>query len=146
MKKPKLKTVSAAGGIVTRVNNQTNRLEVLLVLSKSYGGYWGFAKGHVEPNETLLKTAIREVKEETGLDVVVKLKNKSWTTTYTPFPNTKKSVTYFWFEPKNPQARLVCQPEEIEKLVWVDFQMLKLFLTYETDKIVFDQFIKDIKK
>lgn len=30
---------------------------------------WGVPKGKMEPNETLLDTAIREVKEETGLDM-----------------------------------------------------------------------------
>jgi len=32
-------------------------------------GFWGFPKGHVEKNETELQTAIREIKEETNLDV-----------------------------------------------------------------------------
>lgn len=31
-------------------------------------GHWDFAKGHVEPGETLQQTALRELKEETGLD------------------------------------------------------------------------------
>ena len=31
-------------------------------------GHWDFAKGHVEAGESLQQTAIRELKEETGLD------------------------------------------------------------------------------
>ena len=33
-------------------------------------GHWGFVKGHVEDNETEKETALRELKEETGLSKV----------------------------------------------------------------------------
>jgi 8-oxo-dGTP pyrophosphatase MutT (NUDIX family) len=42
-------------------------LQFLIISSKS-DGHWGFPKGHVEEGESVEKTAIREVKEETGLD------------------------------------------------------------------------------
>ena len=33
-----------------------------------YGpGHWGFAKGHIEGNETEEETTVREVEEETGI-------------------------------------------------------------------------------
>ena len=44
-----------------------NKNKVLLI--KQTKGHWGFPKGHVEKDETEIETAIREVKEETGLDV-----------------------------------------------------------------------------
>ena len=40
----------------------------LLVLNKS-GDHWGFPKGHVEKDEDFEKTARRELKEETGLNL-----------------------------------------------------------------------------
>ena len=33
------------------------------------GGHWAFPKGHVEKKETEPETALREIKEETGLKV-----------------------------------------------------------------------------
>lgn len=42
--------------------------KVLLV--KHNAGHWDFPKGHVEKNETEEQTALREVKEETNLDVI----------------------------------------------------------------------------
>ena len=44
-----------------------NKNKVLLI--KQTKGHWGFPKGHVEKDETEIETAIREVKEETGLDI-----------------------------------------------------------------------------
>lgn len=34
-------------------------------------GHWDFAKGHVEKGETPKEAALREIKEETGLDAVL---------------------------------------------------------------------------
>ena len=34
-------------------------------------GHWSFPKGHVEGNESELETAIREVKEETNIDILI---------------------------------------------------------------------------
>lgn len=42
---------------------------VLLVRYRS--GAWAFPKGHVEPGETLEQTAVREVREETGVAAAV---------------------------------------------------------------------------
>lgn len=39
------------------------------LLVRSLEGFWGFPKGHMELGETELETALREIKEETGLDV-----------------------------------------------------------------------------
>lgn len=57
-------------------------LKVLLIQSR--GNLWGFAKGTLEDNETERVCALREVKEETGLDInlndfkkAVKIKNRA---------------------------------------------------------------------
>jgi 8-oxo-dGTP pyrophosphatase MutT (NUDIX family) len=57
------KTVSAGGILVRRVNNKD---EILLLKYQHIKGL-GFLKGHVEGEETLEETALREVGEETGL-------------------------------------------------------------------------------
>ncbi|MGY2892309.1 NUDIX hydrolase [Deinococcus sp. UYEF24] len=51
--------VQGAGGVVFGPGG------VLLVRYRS--GAWAFPKGHVEPGETLLQTAVREVQEEGGV-------------------------------------------------------------------------------
>lgn len=64
------RTVEAAGALVWRVEN--GALEVLLVHRPRYQD-WSWPKGKVEPGESLPTTAVREVGEETGVDVVLGL-------------------------------------------------------------------------
>ncbi|WP_293173184.1 NUDIX hydrolase [Oceanithermus sp.] len=52
--------VAGAGGVVFNGAG-----EVLLIRDRN--GYWVFPKGHVEPGEAPLETALREVAEETGV-------------------------------------------------------------------------------
>ena len=49
-----------------------------VLLIQQTKGHWGFPKGHVEAFETESETAIREVKEETNLDVKID-ENKRYT-------------------------------------------------------------------
>lgn len=46
----------------------TTDLQVLLLERADHPGYWQSVTGSQDQDETLLQTAIREVKEETGLD------------------------------------------------------------------------------
>lgn len=61
------KAVPGAGGLVF---DETG--EVLLIRDKN--GYWVFPKGHVEPGEDARQTALREVKEETGVSAAIEAK------------------------------------------------------------------------
>ena len=64
---------TTSGGIIYRYNPKTKDLEFLLV--QDARDRWTIPKGHVEKGETVKKTAIREIAEETGLtDIDV----KSW--------------------------------------------------------------------
>ncbi len=58
----------SAGGVVYR--HRDGRVEVVLVAHASTGG-WVLPKGRPEPGETIEQTALREVAEETGLEVKI---------------------------------------------------------------------------
>lgn len=60
--------VQEAGAIAFKLN-KTPR--VLLIRSKKNPRQWIFPKGHVEPGEKKNRTAIRELREEAGVDGVV---------------------------------------------------------------------------
>jgi len=55
----------AAGAIV--VHSETGRV---LLLHEAAEDRWCFPKGHVDPGESLGVAALREIREETGLDAV----------------------------------------------------------------------------
>jgi 8-oxo-dGTP pyrophosphatase MutT (NUDIX family) len=55
---------TSAGGIVYRLGQGA---PLFLLIRDSYGN-WGFPKGHVERGESAEDAALREVREETGLN------------------------------------------------------------------------------
>ena len=63
---PKAKAEHSAGGIVYRVVDGEPRF---LLIRDSYKN-WGFPKGHVKRDEDDAAAALREVREETGLDAL----------------------------------------------------------------------------
>ena len=81
-----MKTEKSCGAVVLRKNQ--GRLQVLLIKHIN-GGHWAFPKGHVERGETEEQTALREIKEETGLEYasenekvsLSKLGGESWNKT-----------------------------------------------------------------
>ena len=44
---------------------------VKYVIIRSTEGFYGYPKGHMEPGETETQTALREIREETGLNVTL---------------------------------------------------------------------------
>ncbi len=62
--------VTSAGGVVLRERAGGKGLEVLLIAIKD-GRVWSLPKGQVEPGERFFQTAVREVREETGIEAKV---------------------------------------------------------------------------
>ncbi len=60
--KRRMRWVRAAGGVVTDADGS------MLLIRRN--GRWDLPKGKVEPGETLLQAALREVEEETGIKVL----------------------------------------------------------------------------
>ena len=105
----------------------------ILLIKHRNGGHWSFPKGHVENDETEKQTALREIKEETGLDVQL-LDGFREVVFYKPKPNTQKEVVYFVAKSKTAKTRL--QKEEISRGIWVDFDKALSLVTYENDKVL----------
>lgn len=113
--------------------------KVLLIESKE--GIIGFPKGHVEYSETEEKTAIREVKEETNIDIVI-TSTKKYIFSYLVKGIIPKDVIYFLAKPISYD--LTPQIQEINKVFWVDIDEVYNTLNYEDVKEFWQKVKKDI--
>lgn len=104
-------------------------------------GFWGFPKGHVEKNETEEQTAIREVKEETNIDVKIE-KEKRYVIEYLTDEGREKQVVYF--VEKYIGGKLKPQESEIKEIAWFSFEEAINIITFENTKEMFKNILKDV--
>lgn len=120
----------SCGAIVYRKHH--GNTEILLIKHIN-SGHWSFPKGHVEPNETEVQTAQREIKEETGVDVIIDPTFRE-IVTYSPKKDTQKDVVYFIAKAKT--FEYTPQEEEISEVKWVEIGHALTILTYENDRSI----------
>lgn len=113
--------------------------KVLLV--KHNAGHWDFPKGHVEEGETEIETAIREVKEETNIDIKIEKENK-YISEYSPKENVMKTVIYFIGEKVGGEDKP--QIEEVSDVEWLDVNKAVERITHQRSKEIMMQVIKDM--
>lgn len=118
----------SCGAIILR--REGERWKTLLVQNRN-GGHWAFPKGHVEGAETEKETAIREVKEETGLDIVINTDFRV-ETQYSPKKDVIKDVIYFLAVVNTEKTQR--QVEEIDAIRWMDLDYAANRVTFERDK------------
>ena len=114
-----------------------NGIEYLLLESQNKGHFWGFPKGHVEGDESLEETAIREIKEETQLELPIDTSFKVYTEYDLPNGNHKQ-MTLYTAELDNKED-IHLQAEEIKNCGWFNYQDARERLTYENLKELLDQ-------
>ena len=130
-----LKKEKSCGCIIIKNN------KVLLVYEKNRN-FWGFPKGHVENGETEIETALREVKEEVGLDVDID-EEKRYVLNYIIRDEIDKTTVLYLATPKN--ENIIMQESEIEKFKWCEFDEALEVLTFENWKEMFKKVINDLK-
>ena len=91
--------VPGAGGVVRNAQG-----DVLLLKHKS--GSWVFPKGHVEPGETSLEAALREVEEEAGVVATCPDESRTYTTRYQNNRGELREITYFALRTDAPKPTL----------------------------------------
>jgi diadenosine hexaphosphate hydrolase (ATP-forming) len=80
--------VEGAGGVV--INDAG---AVLLIRHRN--GSWVFPKGHIEPGESKVDTAVREVEEEAGVQASVLDPRQTWQTQYTNPRREGRRITWY---------------------------------------------------
>ncbi|MDI3331463.1 MAG: NUDIX hydrolase [Micrococcus sp.] len=118
--------VLAAGVLPWRVNGRG--LEVLLIHRPDYQD-WSWPKGKLDDGETLPECAVREVREEIGLDVELGLPLPS--TRYTVNGGTSKEVWYWAVEA--PRQTPEADGKEVDRVEWVSAEQARGQLTNASD-------------
>lgn len=117
----------SCGAIVyTTIGTEINYLIVQMQL-----GHFGFPKGHMEQGETERDTALREIREETGLTVCIDTSFRK-SISYSPFEGCMKEVVYFIASASTTETTR--QPEEIKSIQWLPLQQAFATLSYENDR------------
>lgn len=130
----KLKKEKSCGCIIIKNN------KVLLVYEKNRN-FWGFPKGHMEDGETEIETALREVKEEVGLDVEID-KDRRYTLNYVIRDEIDKTTVLYIAKAKNEE--IIMQENEIENIRWCSFEEALNTLTFDNWKEMFKKVINDL--
>ncbi len=125
-----LRREKSCGALVYRRQEDKGRLQILLIRHRA-DGHWSFPKGHVELGETEVQTALREVREETGLTIQL-LKGFRHCVEYYPKPNIRKQVIYFLGNTNDETITL--QEEEVSEARWVDWEEAYRQVTFENDR------------
>lgn len=127
----KLQYEKSCGAVV--YCHKDNSIKYLLVCE--HGGFWVFPKGHMEDGESEHETALREIKEETGLSVTIidgfQMEDEH-NLAREGRPNTIKKTIYFLakFEDQNPTR----QESEISEIALLDFESAMAALQFDTYK------------
>ena len=130
----------SCGAIVIHKNG--DRCKILLVRNHN-GRNYSFPKGHVEQGETEEQTAVREVKEETGLDITI-IPSFREIADYCPFGKIRKRVVFFMAQTMSDKVNI--QEEEIDSYIWVDLNEAHTRCTYDNDLRVIRKARENIDK
>ena len=84
-------TIHSAGAVLYTVIDGERRY----VLVREKNGSYGMPKGHVEPGETLAETALREIREETGLHATLHTAEPAMVDEYPIAGGDTKRVSWF---------------------------------------------------
>ena len=129
-----MKYVKSCGFVVFKRANNEN----LYLIITSKNGDIGFPKGHTEENETEIQTAIRELKEETNIEV--KIITEFRREIDYPLPNRQDTIKIsVYFLGECTSDHLLPQMSEVNKAEFLPYYEALGALTFaETKSILTD--------
>jgi 8-oxo-(d)GTP phosphatase len=131
-------TIYAAGALLWR--EVGNKLMIAVIHRGRYDD-WSFPKGKQDPGENLPQTAVREIREETGLSIKLGVRLK--VVHYTVGDNIPKEVHYWAARVTDAAlAKSKFKPsEEVAKVEWKTPEEVRGLLTYDFDREVLDRLL-----
>ena len=114
-----------------------NRILLVKRDTVPFKGYWALPGGRMEPGETVEQTIVREVKEETGLDVTIVRKIGEYIE-----KGVKDDVEYEYYPTcflvKTVGGEIKRQESEIQEIQLFSLKELPYPLAFEHDKMIKD--------
>lgn len=108
------------------------------VIVQSLEGYYGFPKGHCDKGEREEETALREIREETGLDVRIIPEFRYVDVHAIPQkPGVMKQIVYFLAEYKS--QIVVHQQEELSGAYLMSYDSAMNAFQWESSKLILTQ-------
>lgn len=131
----------SAGGVVYRrkAKSEKRKEEILILLSQhSQHHGWGFPKGLIAEKETKEQTALREVKEETGVDGKI-IRALNPITYWYVMEEEKVRKTVYYFIMEYVGGDIAKHDHEMENVEWLPKEKVEERLTYKSDKTVWKE-------
>jgi 8-oxo-dGTP pyrophosphatase MutT (NUDIX family) len=126
-------TATSAGGIVVRHEDNVPYLVVGMRRRDRDAITWTLPKGTPQHGESREATAVREVTEESGLEVRIVRPLPSIEYTFVQHgTRIHKTVYYFLMEPVG--GDLSQHDHEFEQVRWISFDEAPVLLTFETER------------
>ena len=128
-------TATSAGGIVVRHESGRPWLVIGSRRRERDGRTWTLPKGTPKPGESREETALREVGEETGLEVRITGPLDSIEYWFVQSgQRIHKTVHYFMMEPIG--GDLANHDHEFEQVRWITFAEAPTILTFQTERML----------
>ncbi|MGY5339531.1 bis(5'-nucleosyl)-tetraphosphatase [Levilactobacillus spicheri] len=124
-------TERASGAVVYQLHDGQPQY---LLLKSATSNFWGFPKGHVEGDETDIATAVREIREETQLNVTIDPEFSTVLDYDMRNGHHKHVVLYTALVPND--VTVTRQVEEIGDFGWFDYATAHATLTFDNLKDV----------
>ncbi len=121
--------VQKAGAVIVSKSNPNN----ILLIFRTREQDWSFPKGHIEPGESRESAAIREIKEETSLDVALLRKLSSFEYEY---PEGGAVLVHMFLAQSLDDSTLNTE-HDTDELQWIDKERILEKLTHENLKSYF---------
>jgi 8-oxo-dGTP diphosphatase len=131
--------IAAAGGLLWQ--STSNGLKIALVHRSRYDD-WTLPKGKLNPGETWLEAALREVKEETGRDVC--LLGFAGAIAYETDKGPK--IVRFWNMAVNGEGQSSVDSSEVAEVVWLSPRAATDRLSHPLEKALVEAWTLEARK
>ena len=138
----RVKHERSAGGLVLR-RDRNGYLG--LIIGRSMPRIWSLPKGHIEADETIERAALREVKEETGIEasIIVKLSDIRYWFYANKLKHSK--IVHFYLM-RYVSGTPTPQEGEVDETIWAKLDELPELLTHVNERRLIEIAQKIVKE